>query len=494
MTASEGSLEVRNSPGATLIIIAAAVLLSGYLVTTVLPAVPQIQKEFSMTAETAAWITSGFLLVGAASATLLGRLGQLYGKKRMFVVALALFTAGTALASLATTGISLLLALAIAGVGFGTFPLGLAMAADVFTKDRLATAQGVLAGVAGMSAAIGLVLGAYVVQRYGWRDGLYGAAFAGLLLLAISTWRLKESARRSGGSIDYLGAAVLFGGVALLLAGMTEGPSRGWFSWESLGMLVPGTALVGMFFLLEKRVSHPLIELRSLEIRNVWLANLVGVVAGLTYFLFFYAFVYYAELPPPSGLGLDVLATGLALLPAVLIMLFVGPLMGWAATRAGPKPVLIGGALILAVGFGAFGLYRATAFQVTLDAIVAMTGAVALMVPIVNMVSISLPPESVSTGLGFNSTLKALGQAAGPVVASAAMTAYTEPLTRLIQGHTVIIGTVPSATAFDVLFGIGILLAGMTVALGFFVRNYTFRPRDAVARTLTEATVRTEGK
>jgi MFS family permease len=494
MMVSERAPKVKSGAVASLIITAAAVLLSGYLVTTVIPALPRIQKEFSMTAETAAWITSGFLLVGAASATLLGRLGELYGKKRMFVAALALFTAGTALAGLAPTGTFLLLVLAVAGVGFGTFPLGLAMAADVFTKDRLATAQGVLAAAGGMSAAVGLVLGAYIVQDYGWREGLYGAAFASLVLLGMSAWRLKESAPRSRGRIDYLGAAFLFGGVALVLGGLTEGGSQGWLSLVSLGLLLPGGALLAGFFAWEDRASNPLIELRLLGIRNVWLANLVGVLAGLAYFLFFYAFVYYAELPPPSGLGLDVLATGLALVPAVLITLFVGPLMGWVATRAGPKPVIVCGALMLAVGFGAFGVYRTTSLQVTIDAIVAMAGAVTLMVPIVNMVSLSLPAECVPTGLGFNSTVRALGQATGPVIAATLMTMYTEPLTRLIQGRLVVVATVPSPTAFDVLFGIGILLAVVTVILGLLVHNYTFQPRTTSGEALTEVTERAVGK
>jgi MFS family permease len=234
---------------------------------------------------------------------------------------------------------------------------------------------------------------------------------------------------------------------------------------------VIGVVLVWAFFLTERVTSAPLIQLGLLRIRNVLVANLTSILSGLINFVLFYAIVYYAELPAPSGLGLDVQATGLIMLPAAAVMLVVGPVSGRVVPKIGAKPVLLAGSAALTVGFLTFMSNRATAGSLTVDAVIAMAGVVALFVPVVNMISMSLPQQDVAVGQGLNSTLKMIGQACGPVIATAIMTSFSDPITSTIGGRTVVVGSLPSATAFNLIFTIGIALTILVAIVSLMARN-----------------------
>jgi MFS family permease len=196
-------------------------------------------------------------------------------------------------------------------------------------------------------------------------------------------------------------------------------------------------------------------------------------------FLLFFAIIYYAELPTPFGLGLDIVAAGLVLAPATLVMLVVGPLLGRMTTQFGPKPVLILGSLVSAFGMTLFIVHRGTTGDLTLDVAVAFIGVVSIIIPIVNMISVSVPRENVAVGLGMNTMLRNVGGAVGPVLATTIMTTYTTPLIESIGGHSVTVGQLPSSYAFNLIFIIGIVLMAAVTVMSLFVRNYTFRKAPA---------------
>ena len=276
-------------------------------------------------------------------------------------------------------------------------------------------------------------------------------------------------------SVDYLGALILMSGVTMLLVYATEGPSLGWLSIEEMALLLPGIVLTLVFFVFETQRVEPLVRLDLLGIRNVLVANLVGIVSGIVMFLLFFAIVYYAELPPPFGLGLGIVATGLTLAPATLAMLVAGPVAGRAVARYGPRPLLFVGALSMITGLSLFIVNRATTLDLSLDLVFSLVGIVCTIIPIVNMISVSLPRETIAVGLGINTMLRNLGGAIGPVVATAIMATYTSPLLQVIAGHSVPVAQLPNAMAFDIVFGVGLVLTTMVIALSATAENYTFK-------------------
>ena len=461
-----------------LLVLTGTALLVNYVETMVIPGIPTIQKDLLTTAPIASWITSAYLIVGSAASPLFGKLGDIYGKKRLFLVALIFYMCGVGIAGFSPSIYFLLFARGLQGVGFAIIPLSLAIIGDVFPREKIAMAQGIISGTFAIGAAAGLVVGSYVVQDLGWQYAFHTALILSLILFAVVAKVLQKDIHRTKTPIDYLGAAILMAGVTLSLVYITEGPTLGWLSLEELMFIIPGLVLTFSFFLFERRKDHPLINLGLLRIRNVLVANLVGLVSGMSMFLIFFAMVYYAQLPPAFGLGLDIIAAGVTLAPSTLGMIVAGPSVGRLMVRFGPKPMLALGSGLQVLGFVLFLVNRATRFAVGLDVFVALAGVVAIIVPIVNMITISVPRENVAVGLGMNTLLRNIGGAIGPVLATSIMATYTAPYLVKIGGQNVPVAQLPSATAFNIIFLIGIALTIVVFVLSLAAKNYTFNKRE----------------
>ena len=466
--ASKGGL---SYPTKVLLTVTAVALLVNYVETMVIPGIPTIQRDLSTTATVASWITSAFLIVGAAVSPLFGKLGDVHGKKKIFLTVLLFYISGVGLAGFATNIYMLIASRAIQGIGFAIVPLGLAIITDIFPKERVATAQGVISGTFAIGAAAGLIIGAYVVQDLSWQWAFHTAFILSIVLFLVVAVMLKKDLPGQKSKVDVTGATMLMAGIVLVLLYLTEAPTLGWLSFENLAFLIPGLALTIGFFAFENHVTSPLIQLKLLEIRNVFVANIVGVISSLSMFLLFFAVIFYAEYSPPYGLGLDVIATGLTLAPATLVMLIVGPIMGRLVTRIGPKPILTLGASISIVGLLLFTFFRGTTTELTIAVAVALVGVVSMIIPIVNMVSVSVPKENTAVGLGMNTMLRNLGGAIGPVLATTILSTYYDIVRVPKPPYVYAFG---NATAFNTIFATGIALMIVIIALSLTIKNYTF--------------------
>jgi MFS family permease len=375
--------------------------------------------------------------------------------------------AGVGAAGFAPSIYILIVARALQGVGFAIIPLGLAIITDAFPREKVAQAQGIISGTFAIGAAAGLVVGSYVVQDLGWQYAFHTALILSLILFAIVAKVLqKDILAVVKKRIDFAGAGILMAGITLVLLFVTEGPSLGWLSVEEVAFLVPGVALTALFFVVENRIQNPLMQLALLKIRNVLVANLVGITTGAVMFLVFFASTYYSQLPLGFGLGLNVTNAGLTLAPSTLGMLIGGLVIGRFLPRLGPKPVLLSGSAIMTVGMLLFITDRATSTLLALDMFVTLLGLVAVLVPITNMLAIALPRESIAVGLGMNTMLRNLGGAVGPVVATTIMTSYTSTLFPGVS--------LPNSTAFTIIFYVGIALTLLIVGISLATKNYTF--------------------
>jgi MFS family permease len=348
------------------------------------------------------------------------------------------------------------------------------MVTDVYPKEKVATAQGIISGMVAVGTILGLVVGAYIVQDLGWQDAFHTAFILSILLIIAVAIVLKKDMIGQKTKMDYAGTVLLMTGITLVLVYLTEGPSLGWAALENIAFLIPGLILIIFFFVFESGRTNPLIELKLLRIRNVFLANMVGIVSGVVMFLAFFAVVYYAQLPAPYGLGLDTISTGMALAPAALAMMVVGPIVGKVMPKLGPKPVILFGSVVMMLGFGMFIMNRSTSLDLTIDSAVSFIGVIAMIIPIVNMITVSIPQDSTSVGLGMNSMLRNLGGAIGPVLATTIMTSFTVAVIVIEGGKPVVVGTLPSSTAFDTIFEMGIILLVAVFIMSLFIKNYVF--------------------
>ena len=458
-------------------------LLLNYVETMVIPGIPVIQSDFStpanpVSSSTMSWITSAFLIVGSAVSPLFGKLGDSYGKKRMFLAALAFYMAGVGVAGFSNSIYFLIAARAVQGIGFAIVPLALAIIAETFPKDRIATAQGIVSATFAIGASLGLIIGSYVVQDLGWQWAFHSAFILSAVLFVVIAMFLPGGTPGTRLKVDYQTVVLLMAGVTLVLLYLSEGPYEGWTSAYNLLALVAGVAMTVGFFVTESRKSNPLIPLHLLRIRNVLVANLVGIVSGVSMFLLFFAVVYYTELPKPFGLGLDVISAGLTLAPATLLMLVAGPGLGRLVIRSGPKPTIVMGACIAIAGLMLFLFNRATAMDVTVAVAVSLVGAISVIIPIVNMISISLPGETVATGLGLNTMLRNIGGAVGPVIATSIMSSYAVTVVTTLGGKSVT-ESFPTSTAFNFIFYLDMAALVLAILVSLTAKNYTFNKKKS---------------
>lgn len=316
-----------------------------------------------------------------------------------------------------------------------------------------------------------------MVQDLGWRWAFHSAFILSIVLFIVVAKFLPKGVAGTKLKVDYYTTVMLMTGVSLILLYLTEGPNEGWYSAYDLAALAAGIVLTVGFFVSESRRINPLIQLKLLRIRNALVANLVGIISGMSMFLLFFAVVYYSELPKPFGLGLDVISAGLTLAPATLLILVVGPGLGRLVTKSGPKPTLVLGSCTAIAGLLLFIFNRATSTDVTLAAATSLMGAVSVIIPIVNMISVSLPSETVATGLGLNTMLRNMGGAVGPVIATTLMTTYTLKVTKTFGSLSVPV-TGPSSTAFDFIFYLGAALMALAILLSLAAKNYTFNNKS----------------
>jgi len=460
--------------------LASIALLINYVETMVIPALPTIQNEFSTTASIAAWITSAFIIVGAIIPPIFGKLGDLYGKKKMYLISMIFYIIAVGIAGFSSNIYVLITARAIQGIGFAMFPIGLAIITDIFPKERVATAQGIISGMLGIGTALGLIIGSYIDQYLGWRYAFHIAFILSIIAVLISNFIIKESEIRTKGKIDYIGASALMAGASLILIYLTEGPYLGWISSEEILLIILGLSLTIFFFYYESRSkTEPIINISLLKIRNFMVANVVGILSGVALFLMFFMVIYYSQLPKPYGLGLDIVSAGLTLAPATVVQLVVGPIIGRLTTRIGPKPILIFGSLISILGFYLLMINRAGPYEVTEDLVVSGSGIISLIIPIINMVAVSVPKEYITVSLGMNTLIRNIGGSIGPVVASVYMATYQDPVIVFYGNQIIDVNFVPSSFSFDAMLitSIGILFVVLIISAKY-TKNYVFKEKS----------------
>lgn len=466
-----------DSKGAlrTLLVLALMLTLTNYVETMVVPALPKIQDEFGVTAAVTSWVTSAYLIVGAITSPLFGKLGDRYGKKKIYLIAISFYTLAVGLAGFSPNIYFLIGARAIQGFGYAVFPLAIAIITDLYPKERLAWAQGILSATLAIGPAIGLLIGSYIVEDLGWPYAFHTAFILSLIMLIISVKYVLEIPSKTYEAIDYGGALMLMIAVASFLVYLTEGPNVGWFTPGQISLIIISVAFLSAFLPFEHRRREPLMKLSLFEIRNFLVANLAGMISGIAMFMMFFFVIYYAELPKPYGLGLTIIQTGTLMAPVALMMVFVGPLVGRIMPNSGPKPILILGPLIGMLGYFMMIINRSTSLELLEDVLIIAIGVVMIVVPLVNMVAVSLPEDSRGIGIGMNTLIRTIGSSIGPVASTSILDSY-QTWALLTYKNTIIpIAQLPDSTAFNDIAILAIILLFVSMLISLATQNYKFK-------------------
>ncbi|WP_328890988.1 MFS transporter [Streptomyces sp. NBC_00316] len=319
-------------------------------VTVVNVALPPIQRDLGLTTTGLAWVVNGYTVTYGGLLMLGGRLGDLLGRRRLFLIGLAIFALSSASAAVAQQAGVLVASRFLQGIGAALVsPAALSLVTLLFTRPQeRARAMAIWSGLAGVGVALGVVLSGILTDLASWRliffINLPIAAFAFLATPKL----VSESRAAKRGRPDVLGAVLVTVGLLLVVFGLLEKSNHAWFSFSVLGCVGIGVVLLIGFVLVEARAAQPLVPLAFLRSRNRSIANMVRICYYVGFATFFFSLSLYVQ----HTLHFSALATGFAFVPFGLVILFSATVMApRLLTRFGVRTLNGGGLAISTVGY-----------------------------------------------------------------------------------------------------------------------------------------------
>ncbi|MFN7027795.1 MAG: MFS transporter [Sphingopyxis sp.] len=358
------------------------------------------------------WLITGYLIVGAAIAAVVGRLGDLFGRRRVLIVVLAIGAIGSLISALSTSFPVLLAGRLMQGVTGAILPLCIGLVHENMPKDRAPMAIGLMISGASIGTAAGLVVGGMIVDQFSWH-GIFFTSAGLCVTAALATLAfVPVSIRRpSTQAVDWMSGLAFAPGVALVLVYFSMGKSWGWGNPMPLGALALGVALVAWWVRCSLTSPNPLIAIRSFADRTIAVGGAVTALVSMStlQITVFFSLLLQAPAWTVAGLGLTATVAGLAKLPSNLSSTFAGPLGGWLAGRGGGRIALIVGGLITTTGWLLWFVVDIDGFTIVVAQLIVISfGATMLFSVAPTIIAQASPPERISEISGMLTVIRQL--------------------------------------------------------------------------------------
>jgi EmrB/QacA subfamily drug resistance transporter len=405
----------------SLLILSIAALAFSLAQTMLIPALGELTHRLDTDASGIAWVLTGYLLAAAVATPIAGRLGDMFGKRRMLVLSLSVFGIGSLVAALGGSLETVVIGRVLQGFGGGVFPLCFGIIRDEFPRERVAGSIGLISAIFGIGGGAGLIAGGLIADHlsYHWIFWV-GAMSAAIAAVAIELW-VPESPVRMPGKIDWRGAALLGVGLTLPLLAISRANDWDWGSTRTLGLLLAGLAVLALWVVVERRTEQPLAHIPTLVDPPVLLTNIVTLFVGFGMFGSFLLLPQLAEAPESTGYGFSATATeaGLLMLPGALVMLVAGPMSGALGTRFGSKLPLSIGAALTSLGLVLMAVDHGSEGPIVLWNLVISTGIGLAFAAMANLIVEAVPPQQTGEATGVNTLIRSVGASLGSQVTAA---------------------------------------------------------------------------
>jgi MFS family permease len=502
---SSNSVKIPGSAWKVLAILSCIATMVMYAETMLIPAIPDLIKDFHVSYSMSSWILTAYLVSGAVMTPIAGKLSDIYGRKKILLIIMVIYAVGVSLAGFAANIYFMLLARAIQGIGMSMFPIAFGIVRDQFPREKISIGQGVITSMFASGAVIGLAVGGIIIQNYGWRTTFFTIipiAIALLLIIRrlinvrddgdeqqqqqgqkqsqiVEDKNIRKTKRKNNeniidkksvSQIDIKGAITLAIMVTSFLLVLTFIETSDNNTKSSTQVLVPflllGIVSFVLFVVIEKRAKHPLVDFKLMLNKSILPANLIIMLVGLAMFMVFQTIPILVRNPGPIGFGEDAISTGKVQLPFAIVLLIFGPTSGFIVSKLGSlKPIMLG-AVITAAAFIGLLLFHSTEFLVSTNLAILSTGLSLTSVGAMNVIILSTPRQFSGISLGMTLLMRIIGSAVGPALAGM----YMQTHQSLLNIHG-IAQYFPSAASFNMIFVSAVLFSIVSIVLAIILRQ-----------------------
>jgi MFS family permease len=443
--------------------------------TLIAPLLPSLPRLAHTDAGTASWMVTATLITGCVANPVFGRIGDMYGKRRMILVSLASMSIGSVICGVSSDIGLLITGRALQGAALALIPLGVSIIRDELPTERVPSAVAVVGATLGTGAAIGFPVAAVLVEYSNWHTMFWVSAAVGLIDIGLVLRYVPESPNRTSGRFDVAGAIGLSTALVSLLVGVEKAPTWGWTSTSTLACFALAV-LVGLGWGAWEMRSHtPLVDLRVSARRPVLLTNLAATLIGFSFYANSLATAQLVQESTATGYGLaeSIVVAGLCILPAGLLQASLAPLVARMARTRGPKTALALGGLIMAAGYAYRIPFSHDLPNVVIGTTIVGAGTALAYSTLSLLIMQAVPITETAAANGLNTLMRSIGQAVCSAVVASVLASVT---LRISSG-----GLAPTLWAYQLIF----VFAGLA-ALGAFALALAIPGRRLDDRSATE--------
>jgi MFS family permease len=487
-----------------------------YAETMLIPAIPDLIRDFHVSYSMSSWILTSYLIAGAVMTPIAGKLSDIYGRKKILLIIMVIYALGVSMAGFASDIYFMIFARAVQGIGMSMFPIAFGMIRDQFPREKISIGQGVITSMFASGAVLGLTVGGIIVQDYGWHNTFFMIIPIAIALLLI-IWRFihvvdikdedqsQERSRivesdnigktRSGNDkttfakvsnqIDIKGAIALAITVASFLLALTlletsgsnmetasfangndNHPSDANSLSNVLPFLIIGVISFVLFVIIERREKYPLVDFKLMLHKSILPASLIIMLVGFSMFMVFQTIPILVRNPEPLGFGEDAISAGKVQLPFAIVLLIFGPTSGFIVSKLGSLKPIIFGTIITTAGFIGLLMFHSTELLVSVNLGILSTGLSLTSVGAMNVIILSTPRQFSGISLGMSSLMRIVGASIGPALAGMYM--QTNQTSLNIDG---IMNYFPSSMSFDLIFLSAVIVSIISIALAIILKQ-----------------------
>ncbi|MFF2552805.1 MFS transporter [Nocardia sp. NPDC058058] len=434
-------------------------IIAAVMQTLVVPLLGELPALLHTSGSNASWVVTATLLAAAVTTPVAGRLGDLYGKRRMLLISTVPLIAGSVLCAVAGSVAPMIIGRGLQGMGMGILPLGISALRDLLPAERLGPSIAMVSASMGIGGAVGLPVAAAVAQHANWRVLFWVAAGLSLLIAILIYVVVPDVPVLAKGRFDVVGAIGLGVGLICLLIGISKGASWGWDNGGIIGLLVAAVLALALWGWWELRTRDPLVDLRVTARPKVLLTNASSMVLGFGMYSASLIIPQLLQLPRATGYGLgqSMLAMGLWMAPGGLMMMLVSPLGAKLSAARGPKVTLVAGALVLAAGYASSTVLMGSTWGLLVAVCVCNCGVALAYGAMPALIMSAVPLSETAAANSFNTLMRSIGTSFSAAVIGAVLAQMSTSL----GGHAI-----PSESGFrtGLFIGCGVALASAAIA------------------------------